>query len=173
MNTGSFCLSSELQTQTTHMLATGAIMAVIMQPLQQSSLSCTNLAHVTYTSRTHADAGLDAAGVDANVDVAATLIPRCWCGWCDKDVVLMSQGIPETTRLHFVELAAPPNKQSREGRKGSLAKAQALSKAYSSLTGVLLALKQQQHCKQDQHVSRYICWPVHLVGTQSHSPLPQ
>ena len=82
----------------------------------------------------------------------------------------MSQGIPETTRLHFVELAAPPNKQSREGRKGSLAKAQALSKAYSSLTSVLLALKQQQHRKQDQYVSRYICWPAHV---DAHSSLSQ
>lgn len=69
------------------------------------------------------------------------------CGWL--------QGTPETTRLHFVELAAPPNKQSRAGRKGSLAQAQALSKAYSSLTGVMLALKQQR--KQDQHNSRCVC----------------
>lgn len=65
------------------------------------------------------------------------------------------QGAPETTRLHFVELAAPPNKQSRAGRKGSLAQAQALSKAYSSLTGVMLALKQQR--KQEQHNARCTC----------------
>lgn len=54
-----------------------------------------------------------------------------------------------------MELAAPPSKQSRggEGQKGSLAQAQALSKAYSSLTGVLLALKQQRR-KQDQEGPR-------------------
>lgn len=65
------------------------------------------------------------------------------------------QGAPEIAKLHFVELAAPPSKQARgrEGPKGGLAQAQALSKAYSSLTSVLLALKQQRR-KQDQEVPR-------------------
>ena len=73
---------------------------------------------------------------------------------CCKHAAAM-QGAPETAKLHFVELAAPPSKQARggEGPKGGLAQAQALSKAYSSLTSVLLALKQQRR-KQDQEAPR-------------------
>ncbi len=73
---------------------------------------------------------------------------------CCKHVAAL-QGAPEVAKLHFVELAAPPSKQARggEGPKGGLAQAQALSKAYSSLTSVLLALKQQRR-KQDQEVPR-------------------
>jgi len=73
---------------------------------------------------------------------------------CCKHVAAM-QGVPEIAKLHFVELAAPPSKQARggEGHKGGLAQAQALSKAYSSLTSVLLALKQQLR-KQDQEAAR-------------------
>jgi len=73
---------------------------------------------------------------------------------CCKHVAAM-QGVPEIAKLHFVELAAPPSKQARggEGPKGGLAQAQALSKAYSSLTSVLLALKQQLR-KQDQEAAR-------------------
>lgn len=81
---------------------------------------------------------------DANFGVAMN-IQREWL-----------QGIPETAKLHFVELAAPPNKHSREGQKGGVAKAQALSKAYSSFTSVLLALKQQRR-KHSQDASRCIC----------------
>ena len=66
------------------------------------------------------------------------------------------QGISDTARLHFVELAAPPNKQARAGQKGSLAKSQALSKAYSSLTSVLLALNQQRR-KDELDASRQVC----------------
>ena len=73
---------------------------------------------------------------------------------CCKHAAAM-QGALETAKLHFVELAAPPSKQARggEGPKGGLAQAQALSKAYSSLTSVLLALKQQRR-KQDQEAPR-------------------
>ena len=65
--------------------------------------------------------------------------------------------MPQTAKLHFVELAAPPGKQARggEGQKSALAQAQAMSKAYSSLTSVLLALKQQRR-KQDQEGPRSV-----------------
>ena len=76
------------------------------------------------------------------------------------------QGAPEIAKLHFVELAAPPSKQARggEGPKGGLAQAQALSKAYSSLTGVMLALKQQRR-KQDQEAARSDHAPHHYRYT--------
>ncbi len=80
---------------------------------------------------------------------------------CCKHVAAL-QGATEIAKLHFVELAAPPSKQARggEGPKGGLAQAQALSKAYSSLTSVLLALKQQRR-KQDQEAPRSDHAPNH------------
>lgn len=102
--------------------------------------------HAGFSNAAHVAAGSDVAVHDVLMLMLVRL-RQLLCGWL--------QGAPETTRLHFVELAAPPNKQSRAGRKGSLAQAQALSKAYSSLTGVMLALKQQR--KQDQHNSRWTC----------------
>ncbi|KAL0042112.1 hypothetical protein WJX77_003665 [Trebouxia sp. C0004] len=69
-------------------------------------------------------------------------------------------GAPEIAKLHFVELAAPPSKQARggEGHKGGLAQAHALSKAYSSLTSVLLALKQQRRKQDQEAASVHIPW---------------
>ena len=63
-----------------------------------------------------------------------------------------------------MELAAPPSKQSRagEGPKAALAQAQALSKAYSSLTSVLLALQQQRR-KQEQDAHRSVTFLPHSM----------
>lgn len=75
----------------------------------------------------------------------------------DSLCLLSTQGVPETAKLHFVELAAPQNKQAAalDKSKASIAKAHALSKSYNSLTSVLLALKQQRR-KQEPN-TRYVC----------------
>ncbi|KAL0041483.1 hypothetical protein WJX79_005071 [Trebouxia sp. C0005] len=86
---------------------------------------------------------------------AHTILTVAFSRSCCNDM-----GAPEIAKLHFVELAAPPSKQVRggEGPKGGLAQAQALSKAYSSLTSVLLALKQQRRKQDQEAASVHIPW---------------